>query len=208
MSAALREAASAPGDDNLLLTCRPGKSGNKLTFPYTLENRGRTILYPMHAMASVAPDGEPSANEQCPVVIMGGHGSVILGKLGAPLPTDRQVAVQAVPLAQRLPPEGRLDGLLEIQLPLAETSPYFGDLKLREYEMVDFDSIVFTIGYWVDGVDGLAAAPTDYAPDLFVVVTRKTLASVRHATQRFPTKALQLFKRLDAFPRVLPALRI
>lgn len=203
MSAALREATSA-GHDDLLLTCHPGKTGNKLTFPYTLENRGRAVLYPMHAMASIAPDGEASANEQCPVVILGGQGSVILGKLAAPLPTDRQVAVQAVPLARRLHPGGSLDGLLEIQLPLAETSPYFSDLPLRQYEMIDFESIVFTIGYWVDGVDGLAAAPTDYAPDLFVVVTRKTLASVRHATQRFPTKALQLFKRLDAFPRALP----
>jgi hypothetical protein len=204
MSAALREPASAPGHDDLLLTCHPGKTGNKLTFPYTLENRGRTVLYPMHAMASIAPDGEPSANDQCPVVILGAQGSVILGKLAAPLPTDRQVAVHAVPLARRLAPGGRLDGLLDIQLPLAEISPYFNDLPLRQYDMIDFESIVFTIGYWVDGVDGLAAAPTDYAPDLFVVVTRKTLISARHATLRFPTKALQLFKRLDAFPRVLP----
>jgi len=37
-----------------------------------------------------------------------------------------------------------------------------------------------------------------------VVATRKTLRSVRHVTQRFPTKALQIFKRLDAFPRRLP----
>jgi hypothetical protein len=204
MSAALREAAAAPGQDDLLLTCRPGKAGNKLTFPYTLENRGRALLYPMHAMASIAADGEPSANEQCPVVILGGQGSVILGKLAAPLPTDRQVAMQAVPLARRLAPGARLDGLLEIELPLAETSPYFTDLPLRQYEMIDFDSITFTIGYWVDGIDGLAAAPTDYAPDLFVVVTRKTLVSARYATQRFPTKALQVFKRLDAFPRRLP----
>jgi hypothetical protein len=36
------------------------------------------------------------------------------------------------------------------------------------------------------------------------VVTRKTLRSVRYATQRLPTKALQIFKRLDAFPRTLP----
>jgi hypothetical protein len=109
-----------------------------------------------------------------------------------------------VPLAKRLVPGGRIEGLIEIALPLAETSPYFADLPLRQYEMIDFDAVVFTIGYWVDGVDGLAAAPVDYAPDLFVVATRKTLRSVRHVTQRFPTKALQIFKRLDAFPRRLP----
>jgi len=204
MSAALQFPDTQAAQDALVLTCRPAKSGNNLCFPYTLENRGHGIVYAMHAMPSVAANGDASAQEGGAVVILAGEGNVVLGKFAAPLPTDRQVAVPAVPLAKRLVPGGRIEGMIEIALPLAETSPYFGDLPLRQYEMIDFDAVVFTIGYWVDGVDGLAAAPVDYAPDLFVVATRKTLRSVRHVTQRFPTKALQIFKRLDAFPRRLP----
>lgn len=204
MSAVLQIPDIQAAQDALVLTCRPAKSGNNLCFPYTLENHGRSIVYAMHAMPSIAANGDASAQEGSAVVILSGEGNVILGKFAAPLPTDRQVAVPAVPLAKRLLPGGRIDGLIEIAMPLAETSPYFGDLPLRQYEMIDFDAVIFRIGYWVDGVDGLAAAPVDYAPDLFVVVTRKTLRSIRHVSQRFPTKALQIFRRLDAFPRRLP----
>ncbi len=204
MSAALRDADEQRAPENLLLTCRPGKSGNKLSFPYTLENRSRTVIYAMHAMPSIGADGEPLAEDQDAVVILGAQGNVILGKFAAPMPTDRQVAVPAVPLAKRLPAGGRLEGVIEIQLPLAETSPYFSDLPLRQYEIIDFEAVIFTIGYWLDGIDGLAAAPADYAPDLFTVVTRKTLRSARRVNQRFPTKALQIFKRMDKFPRELP----
>jgi hypothetical protein len=204
MSAVLQDREIQSAQDGLFLTCRPGKFGNSLSFPYTLENRSRSILYPMHAMPSIAANGDASVQEGSAVVILGGAGDVILGKFAAPLPTDRQVAVPAVPLAKRLLPGDRLEGLVQIPMPLAETSPYFADLPLRQYEMIGFDAVVFTMGYWVDGIDGLAAAPVDYAPDLFVVVTRKTLRSVRHATQRFPTKGLQIFRRLDAFPRRVP----
>ena len=55
----------------------------------------------------------------------------------------------------------------------------------------------------VAGLDSLAATPADYAPDLFVVVTRNTLKSALRVTQRFPTSSLQLFRRTDQFPRSL-----
>ncbi len=204
MSSTLRDTDTQRAPNRVVLTCRPGKSGNKLSFLYAVENREPTAIYAMHAMPSIAANGDASANDQHAVVILGEQGNVILGKFAAPMPADRQVAVPALPLAKRLPPGGRLEGLIEIQLPLAETSPYFGDLPLRQYEMIDFEAVIFSIGYWLEGVDGLAAVPTDYAPDLFVVVTRKTLLSARRVTQRFPTKALQIFKRMDAFPRNLP----
>jgi len=197
----MSDAASAA---SLLLTCRPSKIGNLLVFPYTLENQGPTEVYAMHALPGADPvSGEARADAATAVVIAGDDGTAILGKFAAPPPTDRYVALPVFPLARRLAAGASLDGQVEIPIPIAETSPYFPDLSLRQYEIVEIRSILFTIGYWLAGADGLRTAPAAYAPDLFEVETRNTLRSARRLSQRFPTSSLQFFKRTDAFPRVL-----
>jgi hypothetical protein len=198
----MADEVSARTSADLLLSCRPGKAGNVLQFPYRLENRGTTDVYAMHAWPSVDPaSGEARAKEQAAVVILGMEGDAVLGYFPAPLPTDRRVAVPVVPLARRVSSGASLEGRLDIPLPLAETSPYFAELSLRQYDIVDINAVAFTIGYWIAGVDGLVAAPADYAPDLFVVVTRNTLRSARQISRRIPATGLQIFKRSDAFPR-------
>jgi hypothetical protein len=175
-----------------------------LVFPYTLENRGSTDIYAMHAFPGIEPtSGETRANDQAVVVILGDDGEVVFGKFAPPLPTDRRMAMPVLPLARHLSAGARLEGRIEIPIPLAETSPYFPDLTLRKYQVVDISGVVFTIGYWLAGVDGLVASPADYAPELSVVVTRNTRRSARRVSQRFPTTGLQIFKRSDAFPRTL-----
>jgi hypothetical protein len=199
MSAAGAVAAHAA---ELSLRCQPGRAGGRLTFPYVLENAGAADIFVMDAIATPGPDGAAmAADDQAVVIILGAAGEAILGKFPAPLPPDRRTAHQILPLARRLPPGGRLERALEVKLPLAETSPYFADLTLRDYEMVDLASLVFTIGYWRAGENGVAAAPEDGLPDLWRVATRGKAAGGHAARQRFPVKGLQLFKRLDAFPR-------
>jgi hypothetical protein len=193
----------APGAD-LRLSCQPGKAGSALVFPYSVENRGGAEVYVMHALADSDPaSGAARANDQAVVVILGEDGDAILGKFMAPLPTDRRIAVPVVPLARRLPAGARLEGRIEIPIPLAETSPYFPDLTLRRYESVDLRGVLFTIGYWLAGADGLVASAADYAPDLSIVITRNPWRSARRVSQRFPTTGLQIFRRTDAFPRAL-----
>ena len=192
-----------PGAD-LRLNCQPSKAGGTLLFPYTLENRGNVDIYAMHALPSKDPaSGEMRANDQAVVVILGDDGDVVLGKYAPPLPIDRRMAYPVLPLTRHVPAGARLEGRIEIQIPLAETSPYFPDLTLRKYQAVDIKAVVFTIGYWLAGVDGLVASPADYGPELFVVATRDTRRSARRVFQRFPTTRLQIFKRTDAFPRTL-----
>jgi hypothetical protein len=188
----------------LQLDCRPSKAGNVLIFPYTLQNQGSVDVYAMHALPGTdLQSRQARANETAAIVIADNGGDAIIGKFAAPLPTDRRVAVPVLPLACHLPAGASLQGRIEIPLPLAETSPYFPDLPLRRYEVVDIKGVVLTIGYWPVGVDYLAARPAEYAPDLFIVVTGDTLKSAMRVTQRFPTTGLQLFKRTDAFPRAL-----
>ena len=200
----MAEPAEASGPASVLrLSCRPGKSGNVLTFPYMLTNEGPGEVYAMDALPSVdRASRQPRADANAAVVILG-DGDAILGKFAAPLPGDRRIALPVLPLARRLPAGTCLEGQLERPPPLAETSPYFAYLRLRQYEIVDIRGVRFTIGYWPAGLDNLVAVPADYAPDLFIVMTRNTMASARRVAQRFPTTGLQLFKRSDAFPRDL-----
>ena len=194
--------SDTPTRADLQLSCQPSKAGNLLIFPYRLENRGPAEVYAMHALPSVDPaTGEAKANEAMAVVISAENGDAIIGKFAAPLPSDRRIAVPIFPLARRLPAGAGLDGRIEIPLPLAETSPYFPDLTLRQYEIIELKGVSLTIGYWLAGSEGLFADPTDYAADLCVVETRNTMRSALRVSQRFPTSGLQLFKRTDAFPR-------
>ena len=119
----------------------------------------------MDAVAAVDKGGEAAqADPQAPVVLHGPNKDATIGKFIAPLPTDRRVAMPVIPLARLLPPGGMVAGQIEIPSPLAESSPYFADLTLRQYDIVETKGVVFAIGYWPDGVDGLAALPTEMRP--------------------------------------------
>jgi hypothetical protein len=137
------------------------------------------------------------------VVIAGESGDVVIGKFPPPWPVDRRIAVAAVPLARRLTVGEILEGRIEITLPLAETSPYFPDLTLRQYEIVDVKGVVLTIGYWPADTGDLVARPFAEGSELLRILSANPVASARLATQRFPTNGLQLFRRTDAFPRTL-----
>ena len=187
-----------------LLSCRPNLADGVYAFSYEVENVGAAELWVMDAVPVTDPAARTvSANEQIPVVVWCAEDEAVIGKFPAPLPTDRRVAVPVVPLARRLPPGERLQGELRIKAPLAETSPYFADLPLRRYDMVSIKAVVFTIGYWMAGIDNLVAAPAEHAPGLFVIVTRNTLASALRVSQRLPSSGLLFFRRSDAFPRML-----
>lgn len=198
MSAAGLTSAAA----DLSVRCQPGRAGARLTFPYVLENHGAVDLFVMDAIALPGPGGAAMiADDQVVVIRLGAGGDVELGKFPAPMPPDRRTAQPIVPLTRRMPPGSRLERALAVPLPLAETSPYFADLSLREYEMVDISAIVFTIGYWRAGEDDLAATPAEDLPEFWHVAARNKLRGVHAARQRFPVKGLQVLKRLDAFPR-------
>jgi hypothetical protein len=180
------------------LTCNPSKSGNVLLFPYTVENQGAGDIYAAHAMPGAA-----APNDTAAVVMAGDGGDAIIGKFATPLPTDRRIFLPQSPLARRLPPGASLEGRIEIPLPLAETSPYFPDLTLRQYEIVELKGVIVTIGYWPAETTDLIARPAPNAPDLLTIITADPVGSAKLASQRFPTNALQLFRRKDAFSRML-----
>ena len=187
---------------DVTLECQPTRVGTKLSFPYTITNRSEADIYVMDAVASVNPDTrQPAVNHDSVVVYLLGDGRAHVLKGIAPLPTDRSVTVRVIPFAAKLPPGQTLTRQLEIPLPLAETSPYFPDLPLRQYEQVDISGVLFSVEFLRSTAEGFTAMPVDFAPDLFRVSAKNTVGMTERLSTAFPTQRLSIMKRGDAFPR-------
>jgi hypothetical protein len=187
---------------DVTLECQPTRVGTKLSFPYTITNHGTTDVYVMDALPSVDPTTRQAVAIRDSVVIyLMNDGRAHILKGIAPLPTDRAVTVRVIPLAAKLPGGETLSRQLEVPLPLAETSPYFPDLPLRQYELVDISGVLFSVEFLRSTVEGFAALPVDFAPDLYRVSARNTAGMTEPLSISFPTQRLNIMKRSDAFPR-------
>ncbi|WP_198372839.1 hypothetical protein [Roseomonas rosulenta] len=186
----------------LHLQCRPNKVADAFIFAYRAENQGAVPLYVMDAMPRVDPATRAvSANAQAAVVIRQEDGVAVLGKFIAPLPRDRVLIAPDLPLCTRLDPGQAIERELRIPLPFAEASPYFPDLRLREYALAEVNAIAFAIGYFPADARGLYAAPAAYAPEYQVLALAGPPPPQGLAVQTLPVKKLEILKRLDAFPR-------
>lgn len=186
----------------LHLECRPNKVGAAFTFAYRVENHCAVPLYVMDAMPSVDPETQSAqANPQSAAVILRPDGAALLGKFIAPLPQDRVLMAPDLPLCARLDPGQAIERELRVPLPFAEASPYFPDLRLREYEIAEVSGIVFAIGFFAADTRGLYAAPAAYAPEYHVLSATVAPVVAGLAWQLLPVKKLEILKRTDDFPR-------
>jgi len=186
----------------LHLTCQPNKVGNAFTFAYRAENHGAVPLYVMDAMPSVDPETHAvSANPQAAAVLLRADGIAMLGKFIAPLPQDRVLMAPDLPLCARLDPGQGIERELRIPLPFAEASPYFPDLRLRDYELAEVAGVILAIGFFPADTRGLYAAPAAYAPDYHVLSATVAPVVAGLAWQMLPVKKLEILKRTDDFPR-------
>ena len=187
---------------DVTLECQPTRVGAKLSFPYTITNRSQADIYVMDAVPSVdSSTRQAVANRDSVVVYLLGDGRAHVLKGIALLPTDRTVTVRIIPFAAKLPPGETLSRQLDIPLPLAETSPYFPDLPLRQYELVDISGVLFSVEFLRSTVEGFSAMPVDFAPDLYRVSAKNTAGMTERVSSSYPTQRLNIMKRVDAFPR-------
>jgi hypothetical protein len=186
------------------LTCRPRKEGNRLVFDYELLNRSGTAIYAADAIRVVDYESRVArADDQMVCVILRDDGDAVIGKFLPPAPPDRIIVVPVVPLVVRVASGETIRRTLSVPLPLAETSPMVADLTIREYEMLEIQAVVLTINYWPVDTPELAATPAKYAPGHLQLSASDPAAGARLVRQRFPTRGLLLFKRNDAFPRII-----
>ena len=186
---------------DVTLECEPTRVGTKLVFSYRVINHGNADIYVMDALAGVDAARRAVANRDSAVVSLmrNGHAHVLKGI--AALPTDRSVTMRIVPLAVRLPAGGVLARSLTIPLPLAETSPYFPDLPLRQYELIETQGLYFSVEFLRSTAAGFSATAVDFAPDLYRVSAQNTVGMTERITQAFASQRLSIMKRPDEFPR-------
>jgi hypothetical protein len=194
-------AVNQPRTHDVTLECEPTRIGTKLVFSYRITNHGNADIYVMDALAAVDASRRAVAHRDSAVVYLmrNGHAHVLKGI--AALPTDRSVAVRIIPLAARLPAGAVLARELTIPLPLAETSPYFPDLPLRQYELVETQGLFFSVEFLRGTATGFSATPVDFAPDLYRVSAQNTVGMTERVTRTFPSQRLSIMKRPDEFPR-------
>jgi len=194
--------ASVPQAADVSVSCRPDRAGDRLVFPYTVTNHGSSEIYVMDATPSFDPaSGSPIVDPNGAFIWLGADGFAHILRGIAPLPGDRDVDVRIIPFAARLPPGETLERRLEVPLPLAETSPYYDDLPLREYTLTDIQGAVLIVEFLRSTVEGFAAEPAPQAPDLFRVSGRHTIGQTERTSCGFPSRQLQILKRSDNFPR-------
>jgi hypothetical protein len=187
---------------NVGLACRPDRVGNKLVFAYSVTNHGRADVYVMDALPKVDPETrQAGVDPNAAVIWLGADGFAHILRGIAPLPPGRQVTVRIIPLAAKLPPGGVLERALEVPLPLAEIDPYHPDLPLREYVLTDIQGVVFAVEFIASTVEGFAAEPVDFAPELYRVRGNNTIGQTQRVACTFPSRQLQIMKRSDDFPR-------
>jgi len=187
---------------DVTLECQPTRVGSKLSFPYTITNSSDVDIYVMDAVPGVDPSTRAAVADRNSVVIYlmsDGRAHVLRGI--APLPTDRQVYMRIIPLAVKLAAGATLTRQLEVPLPLAETSPYFPDLPLRQYEPVDLSGVRFSVEYLRSTVEGFSATPVDFADDLLRVAARNTVGMTERVSSSYQTQRISIMKRTDEFPR-------
>lgn len=187
---------------DVTLECQATRVGTHLTFSYQITNGSAADIYVMDALPSVDQSTRKAVADRHGVVVYlmkDGQAHILKGI--APLPTDRAVTVRIIPLAAKLPAGATLSRELEIPLPLAETSPYFPDLPLRQYELIDIPGVLISVEFLRSTVDGFSAASVDFAPDLYRVSARNTVGMSERVSHAFPTQRLSILKRPDAFPR-------
>ncbi|MBR0684152.1 hypothetical protein GXW74_27050 [Roseomonas eburnea] len=186
----------------LHLDCHPNKVGDAFVFAYRAANQSSVALFVMDAMPSVDPGTHAvSADPNAAVVILRPDGVVMLGKFIAPLPQDRVLLAPDLPLCVRLEPGQSIERELRVPLPFAETSPYFPELRLRDYALAEVAGVAFAIGFFPADTRGLYAAPAAYAPEYLVLAPTVAPVVAGLAWQRLPVKRLEILRRKDDFPR-------
>lgn len=195
-------ATAGPVPTNLMLACRPDRAGDKLIFPYTITNNGTADVYVMDAVPSVDPATRQAVIDRHAAVIwLGADGFAHVLKGIPPLPEDRDVYGTVIPLAAKLAPAATLERSLEVPLPLAEWSPYYGDLPLRDYQLTDIQGVTLIVEFLRSTVEGFGAEAAAEAPDLFRVWGKNTVGQTERVSCAFPSRQLQIMKRPDNFPR-------
>lgn len=188
---------------DLSLSCHAELKAAALEVRYTVRNDGDRPVYVLD-MLPIEGAGTPEAagNPAMNTVIAGpDHLTVLRGV--APLPRH-PVAVRVIPLATALAPAKTLGRSIALALPVAERSPYYGDLPLRQYAHGSVNALTLIVHVVRDTADGFKASPAEgFADGLLKLHATDLVRSVVPLSCSVPVRGLTILRRTDAFKRDL-----
>jgi hypothetical protein len=192
-------------ENDVVLRCTPGREGDHLTFDYSVTNEGAVATYVMDALPSVDKmTGRLSLEPDAVSVWLGLDGMLRISKGMPPMPDDTKAEDRIVPLALKLDPGESIKRRLLEPMPLAEHSPIAPYGNLREYRPKPILGVTLLIEHIRADMAGFIAVQAAGYPKPFMrlVPTGDALPMHRLACP-LRTRNLQVFTRIDAYPRPL-----
>lgn len=188
---------------DLTLTCHAALKPTALEIRYSVHNGGDRPVYvldmlPINGAGTPEAAGNPAMN----TVIAGPDHLTVLRGI-APLPRQ-PVAVRVIPLATALAPARALERDIVLNLPVAERSPYYGDLPLRQYTHGGVNAVTLVVHVVRETVDGFKATPANgFAEGLLTLHATDLVRAVESLSCTVPVRGLSILRRTDAFKRDL-----
>lgn len=189
---------------DITFSCQPSRVENSLSFKFTLANHSGVDIYALDAFPAVDP-----VTKQAVVNMNGAYVAMLDGGIayvlkGIPPLPRKSATVRIIPLATKVAVGDSLERSFNLPLPLAEQSPYYGDLSLREYEQSDVRKVIVGIQFIRSNKNGFLAFPAEFDDDVYRVQTKSTVQDAETVTCEFPTGSFFILKRKDDFIRMQP----
>ena len=196
----MKDTPMAPSD--ITLSCRPSRVENSLQFDYSVANLSASDIYLLDGFPRVDPTTHEASIDPNGAYVTALEGRAAFVLKGIPPLPRNPVTVRIIPLGSKIAAGETLERTLVLPMPLAEQSPYFGELPLRNYEQYDISRVIVGVQILRSTKEGFAAGQADFASGYFRVQTLKTVHDAETLTCEFPTKSLILLKRKDGFVRI------
>ena len=187
---------------NVVLDCQPEFSSDRLKIGYRISNRGSGQIYVLDVLPGYDAARTPAPNpDWAYVCLRDGPAAYVLRGI-PPLPADRQVTIQLIPLATRLAAGEKLERAFELPLPLKETSPYYLPLKPEQYEVIELWRMVFGVHYLPGAVEGFRVEPAPHGQGFYRVWSKNPVAQAQTLEHEFDAPGVSFWKRRDWFSRI------
>lgn len=178
------------------------RADGRIDVEYTVTNSSAKDIYLLDSYPSVDPETRTASSESRSFYLCFREPSTAFVLRGIPPLPSMPVNVRVMPLATKLEPGKTIEREFGIPLPLRERSDwYYAPLAPEEYIDGSIDHISLGVQFLRSTVEGFAAEPAHYAPELFIVNSRNIVGQAETLKGDFQIEKTQLFIRKDLFPR-------
>ena len=119
------------------------------------------------------------------------------------MPLDVDLYTRSLPVTKKLLPGMTLEQVIDLPVPLVETSVYFRNPPEEGYKAGAAKTLRIALDYVETTVPGFTIRNVESFPDFYSVRSRGLVADSKRIACDFPlTEPLAVQRRLDNYPRV------